>query len=373
MNASSFSILARLSQAALSASAFLLLASAALTQSCAHKSSASAGAQSLSAERGKAVAVRTANIERVAVPHLLATTGLLGSAHEQKLSFKIGGVIGKIAVEEGEFFRKGQTLATLHTAEIDAQTEQALLGLEKARRDYTRTMNLFQDSVATLEQVQNAKTGLEAAQKSLDVASFNRRYAVIVAASDGFVAKKIANEGEVIAPGSPALIVSEIGGNAAWVIKAGVSDAEWAGLILRRRATVEFDAFPGRSFGAIVSRKARAADPAGGLFQVEFTLDDANLPKDQLALGMFCKVALAAETANSAYRIPYDALIEANGNRAFVFAPTAGGKRVVKQPVEILSFDQNAALIKSGLENIREVVVSNSAFLNEQSTIVIVK
>jgi RND family efflux transporter MFP subunit len=339
-----------------------------MVQSCTNKSNATTKAIANLPQRSEAVAVKVAAIQQTTTSDNINVSGLLTTSNEGRLGFKIGGVIQKIMVKEGEFFRKGQTLGTLNTAEIDAQTEQAQLGLEKAKRDFSRASNLFRDSVATLEQVQNAKTGVDVAQKSLDVASFNRRYATIVATSDGFVVKKIANEGEVIAPGTPVLAIGETGTKTDWIVKAGVSDAEWSTLRLNQRATVQFDAFPGQTFEAFVSRKARAADLASGSFVVELTVKFRN---ENVALGMFAKATIAANAPRTATTIPYDALIEANGNEAFVFVPNGNG--VIKKVITIESFNQNSVVVRSGLENVREIVVSNSAFLNEQSAITIIK
>ena len=63
------------------------------------------------------------------------SSGKLVSETESKLSFKTGGIIANIFVEEGETVRKGQTLAALNLSEIKARKRKADLALEKARRD----------------------------------------------------------------------------------------------------------------------------------------------------------------------------------------------------------------------------------------------
>ncbi len=63
--------------------------------------------------------------------------------------------------------------------------------------------------MATLEQLQNSpKTGLDIAQKTVDAAVFNKKYAYIYAGADGFVTKKLANEGEVVSGGMPILAIN---------------------------------------------------------------------------------------------------------------------------------------------------------------------
>ena len=60
------------------------------------------------------------------------------------------------------------------------------------------------------------------------------------------------------------------------------------------------------------------------------------------------------------------ALIEANGKQAFVFVPD-GINRVKKQAIIIESFTESGVNIGSGLEGVSEIILGNSAFLNEFS------
>ena len=156
----------------------------------------------------EAIPVKLAPVQNLEKLNSITATGLLTTENEARYSFKIGGVIDHINVDEGQFFKKGRLLATLKITEIESQLAQANLGYEKAKRDFTRVSNLYNDSVATLEQLQNAKTGLDIARKTIDAIAFNKKYAYIYANSDGFVTKKIANEGEVISGGMPVLAIN---------------------------------------------------------------------------------------------------------------------------------------------------------------------
>lgn len=295
-------------------------------------------------------------------------TGLLTTENEAIYSFKIGGVVSKVLVEEGQFFKKGQVLALLNTTEITAGYEQARLNSEKAQRDYDRAVHLFSDSVYTLEQLQNTKTGLDIAQKAAEAVAFNKQYAQIIAASEGFVTKKIAHDGEIVGPGTPVLAINETD-NHNYVLKVGVTDKEWAAISISQRAVVKLDGYPDKSFEAYVFRKSLTSDRATGSFQIELKTKLGDVTP---ATGMFGKVQIIASQTRSLPVIPYDALIEADGNKAFVFT-TSGTNRVKKIPVIISQFDNQQAYISKGLENIREVVVANSSYLNENSTIKIIQ
>lgn len=342
----------------------------ALLASCSHMNEgAHAAEKKNTAEEENLIPVKVVAVGAEPVMDSIRATGLITTENEAKLSFKIGGVIDRIYVNEGQLVTPGELLATLKVTEINTQLDQANLALDKAKRDYDRASNLYKDSVGTLEQLQNAKTTLDIAKQSVDAIAFNQQYAVIKAGADGFVTSKIANEGEVIAPGAPVLLINETGGNKGWVLRVGVSDAEWSAVYPGQKATIRLDAFPDQTFTGRVYRKSQSADPTSGSFQVDIQL---NLGGGKLAAGMFGKAVLVPEKAVYEKTIPYEALIQINGNKAFVYTPEPDGS-VVKVEVVIRSFNEKNVIVEAGLREREQVVVSNNAFLNEKSKISIAK
>src|SRR5262245_40081465 len=55
----------------------------------------------------------------------IRTNGMVATKDEMRLSFKVGGVIKSIRVQEGETVHQGQVLAEIEQTEINAQVEQA--------------------------------------------------------------------------------------------------------------------------------------------------------------------------------------------------------------------------------------------------------
>jgi RND family efflux transporter MFP subunit len=315
------------------------------------------------------IPVKIARVSTLGVPDQITATGLVSTEDEAKYAFKIGGVISAILVQEGQFFKQGQLLATLNSTEISAGLAQSSLGVEKAQRDYSRALNLYKDSVYTLEQLQNTKTALDVAKKTREATAFNERYSKIYAASDGFVSKKIANEGEVIAGGTPVLLTNSSGKRNSYSLKVGVTDREWAIIKIGQKAKVTLDGYAGQAFDATVFRKSQAADREQGSFQIELKLQ---LNGIKPAVGMFGKAEIATHQDESVMVIPYASLVEADGNRGFVFT-TVSATRVKRVPVTILKFDNENVYLKDKLEGIDQIVISNSAYLNEQSFIKIIK
>ena len=123
--------------------------------------------------------VKTELSKRELIRRPVSTSGILAPVSQIKLSFKTGGIIEKIYVDEGSQVRKGQLLAQLDMREIEAQFNQAKSAYEKAQRDFKRAEKLYEDSVATKEQFQNAQTGLDMAKAGYEVAAFNYKYSSI--------------------------------------------------------------------------------------------------------------------------------------------------------------------------------------------------
>lgn len=313
------------------------------------------------------VPVKLTSVSTVVRAESIVASGLVSSAEEARLSFKIGGIIDRLYVEEGQSVRKGQLLATLNLTEINAQVSQAQLASEKAERDLGRVKSLYADTAATLEQLQNATTGQHVAQQNLTIAQFNRSYALIRSSVDGTVTRKVANVGEYIAPGASVYFIS---GNrrSDWVVRVGVSDKDWARLRLGNRATISLDAYPGQAFAGTVSELAQAADPTTKLYEVEVRINPGTA---KMAPGLFAKVTLTPAQSRSYAMVPVEAIVEGNGKEGFVYVLTGDRRKVRKLPVEIGFLDGSKVLITNGLAGVSDVVTAGSGFLTEASNVTV--
>jgi RND family efflux transporter MFP subunit len=315
----------------------------------------------------ESIAVKLIPVQSTSGSARVEASGVLSTESEARLSFKIGGIVESVNVDEGQRVRKGQLLATLKSAEISAQVQQVKLAVDKAQRDFTRAQNLYNDSVATLEQVQNARTALELANQNLRQVSFNQAYSRIYAPSDGFVSAKIVNAGELVNPGDAVLMVNALSASSKWVLKASVSDKDWDLINNRSKAIVRFDAYPGKEFPASVSKKSLSASASGGAIAVELEIEFGNI---QPAAGIFGNATIHGDKTSKQFSIPYEALLEANGKGGFIFV-TNDKKTVKRIPVTIGTITQDGVQITSGLEGYEYVVTAGSPYLNEQSQITV--
>jgi len=314
---------------------------------------------------GDAVAVRVASVSVDRIAPAVTATGTLGAKEEVPLSFKVGGVVSRIFVDEGRAVRAGDTLAVLDLSEIDAAVVRARSAAEKAERDLTRARRLYADSVATLEQAQNAQTGRDVAHAELETALFNRRYAVIVAPASGLILRRSAEPGELVQAGTPILT---LGSHARGVVmRAALADRDV--VLIRRgdRAVVRFDALRDRTFDGTVTEIAGAADPLTGTYRVEVTLPAAS----GLASGLIGRVEIRPEAGRPLMLVPIGALLEADGINATVYALAADRQHAERRPVRIAFLAGDRVAIASGLEGVTAVVTDGAAYLDDGATLAV--
>lgn len=315
--------------------------------------------------KGETIPVKVQNLTKDVFTSPIAASGSFTTNNETILSFKIGGIITQLKVKEGDRVQKGEVLASLDLTEIQTSLNQAKLALEKSERDYSRAERLYKDSVATLEQFQNANTALNIAKEQMKAVAFNLQFAQIRANQNGFVLRKFVNQGQQVAAGSP---IVQINGTeqGSWVLKATVNDYNWDIISLGDSASLSTGSDSKEYFSGKVSRKSQSADPVTGAYWIE--VSPVDLSEITFASGMFGRVTIFPRTQMTGWQIPYGALLDAQGDYGYVFV-TDDQKSAKKVKVTLGKISANSVQVLSGLENHQQLIVSGSAYLTDQSPI----
>jgi membrane fusion protein, multidrug efflux system len=309
------------------------------------------------------VAVRSAPVTSGVLARPIVAAGTVAPKDEISLSFKVAGVIQRIAVDPGDVVRAGQVLATLDLREIGAGLTKARSAAEKAERDLARARRLYADSVVTLAQLQDAETAAEVAGADLQAASFNRRYAVIVAPSDGVILRRSAEPGETVSPGTTVLALGSRARGS--IVEVGLADRD--AVIVREgdRAVVRFDALPDMELQGWVSQIAAAADAATGTYAVEISLTDA----ERLSAGLVGQVEIRPSRGVPTTIVPIEAILEADGNHATVYALSADRARAERRRVTVAFIDGNRVAVARGLEGVTDVLTDGAAYVDEGAVV----
>ena len=308
-----------------------------------------------------ATAVRVATAVGGPAAPTIHTNGLLVNKDEIRLAFKVGGVIRRITVREGEQVRKGQKLAEIEQTEVNAQVEQARQAHEKAVRDLQRGERLYADQVISLEQLQDLRTQAAMSEAALKSAQFNSSYAVIVAPRDGTVLRRLAEERELVAPGNPVLVLGAL--DKGYVVRAGIADREIVQIRLNDAAKIRLDALPNVTLGGKVTEIASAADPTSGLFNIEVLLDTTDHPP--LKSGLVAKLSIVPSTARAGERVyvPVSAIVEGNGRLASVYV--LDDEHVRRREVEVAFFEDQSVALESGVRIGEQIVTDGALYLED--------
>lgn len=313
--------------------------------------------------------VKTTPISSASGSNEVKATGILSSNLESRPSFKTGGVIEQTYYKEGDRVNQGALLATLNMSEIKAQVEQAKRGVEKTSRDLTRVKNLYADSVATLEQMQNAQTAYDVSIEGLKIAEFNQSYSKVISPISGIIVKQIMNAGEIVGPGMPIYAIMGTG-QSHWIVKAAVSDKEWANLKKGDKAVVTFEAFPNQNFEGIVDKVADIANAGTATLDIEIRLKQQH---QKLAAGLIADILFSADQSrtNKYITIPIEALVSSHDGEAIVYVPVDG--KAIKKKIKLDKIEGTQVFVTSGLEGVHEIITSGGVYLQDGDKIEIVK
>jgi RND family efflux transporter MFP subunit len=317
-----------------------------------------------------AAPVRAEPARSLALSSLVRSVGILAPRDEIRLSFKTGGVVDSIAVDVGDAVRKGQLLAVIKRAEVDAAVAQAGEAAEKARRGLERGRRLRADEVATEEQVEDLTTAYNVARSNLDAARFNARFARIEAPDDGVVLQRLAEQDELVQPGQPVLVVGSTG--AGWIVRAALVDRDAVRANVGDAATVTFDAFPGREFAGRITRVGSSADPMTATFEIEVEIAPDGA---RFARGLIAKLSLALTgggDGKARTMVPVAAIVEADGSSATVFVvdPRDGVAR--RKQVTVGPIVGDRVVVADGLTPGEQVITDGAAWLVDGEPVLLV-
>ena len=309
------------------------------------------------------VSVTTTSVNNISYSEEVRSTGRLVYKNEYKMSFKTSGIIEKIFVKEGQKVKSGKVIATLKLDEIEAKTSQAEIALNKAKRDYIRTKALHTDSVATLEQLENAESFLKSAKHDLKAAKFNLNQSKIIAPADGVIQRILVKENEITGSGNPIVIFSaEDQGK---VLLVNISDVDATKIKEQDKSTINFDAWHEINFYGRVIEIEGMANPTTGTYEMKILIDDSD---NKLMPGFIGTAIITSSKVDEWIDLPIESLVNANSKTGTVYM--VKNDIAIKQVVRFEKILNDKLLISSGLNKGDNIIVEGLGKLKGDSVAV---
>lgn len=167
------------------------------------------------------VPVRIATVAKISAPVIITANGVVEPLQTVSVEAQVGGIITQVSFHEGDDVEAGQVLFRLDPRPLEAALRQSQAALardeaqaENARRDAERYKALVAKDYVTKSQADQAdasaaalRATVRADSASVESAALNLAYATIRAPIAGRTGSLLVRQGNLVKPGSGALVV----------------------------------------------------------------------------------------------------------------------------------------------------------------------
>lgn len=285
----------------------------------------------------------------------ISAVGTVRYRRETPLGFTTPGKVATVRFEEGDFVKRGALLAALDTTSVGADLSVAEAERGRAQAEFERIKQLYAEGWVTKSRYEAAEAAAKAASARVSQAGFARGTAQLYAPSSGVVLTRNVQPGQVIAAGTPALILGE--GDDGFVFRAPVIDRNATKLRVGMPAEIALEALGKVAVTATISEIDGRANQATGAFTVQFSLPaSAQLKSGQIGTA---SIKLPAAEDGS-LQIPASAIFGIRANEGLVYIVDAKTNRVETRNVAIERLTDVFVVITGGLKQGDLLVVSGA-------------
>jgi RND family efflux transporter MFP subunit len=285
--------------------------------------------------RGQTIAVEVSDASIKQIKEVREFTGSVYPIYQYIISPKVSGRVIEITNRIGDWVNKGEIIARLDDAEYQQSVLEARANLriskasltesesqfELARQELERVRSLQEKGISSSSELDSASTSYEAQKSRLELAraqvqqreaalksaEIRLDYTVLYATEPGFIGERYVDEGSLLSPNSPLVLVVGID---SVIVQATIIEKDYGRIKVGQSAEIEVDAFPETTFTGSVARIAPVLEEASRVAKMEVEVEN----KDYLLKpGMFAITRVVLQEKESAQVIPIEAMIKNNG------------------------------------------------------------
>lgn len=312
-------------------------------------------------------------------------------------SWRVGAItngrIEGVKVSQGDYVRKGQLLAQMHSHDVHDVKAEYLTGVaERARleaaervaqRNYERTQRLYDLKAASLEQMELARqqwVDAQTAHHNGEIAVHRDREHLeetlgisaaavedpndeaelipIRAPASGYILQKNVTPGTVVATSNDLFLIGEI--NRLWLM-ASVREDYWGRLKVGARASISVNGMPDLQAQGRLKNVGEEFDPTTHTMRVRIEFEN---PRNIFRPEMLVQAEISVGQTKSALLVPGDAVQQVNGQDV-LFMRVAVDKFTMR-PVRTAPQVGTEIPILEGLKAGEQVVVRGSFVLKSE-------
>lgn len=295
--------------------------------------------------------------------------GRIRAVRRSQLGFERGGMLASVAVDDGQRIAAGTIMAQLDQRALEAERAAAQAAVDDAKANaqlaaatakrQTSLQKKGNSSKQRLDEstfgAQSATARAATAQAQLEAVKVALTLSQLIAPFDGIVVQRMADEGTVLAPGTPIFDFEETG---AREFVTGVP----ADVVGTMKPGDQFTVVVGgERLAATLKDKVAALDTATRTAQLILSLP----PEATAVSGQVGQLVLSARNDAAGFWVPLEALQE--GQRGLwsvlVAAQVTGSEDaslalLERHPVELLHAEMGRAFVRGSIEGGDKLVVS---------------
>lgn len=294
--------------------------------------------------------------------------GTVRYRRETPLGFTTAGKVAIVRFEEGDFVKRGALLAALDTTNVGADMSVATAERDRVRAEFDRVRALYADGWITKARFEATEAMLKSAEARVRQAGFASNTARLYAPSSGVVLMRNVQAGQVIAAGTPALMLGEA--DDGFVFRVPVVDRDASNLRVGMAADISIESAGDSPLTAMISEIDGRANAATGAFSVQFRLPNRpTLRSGQIGTAT---IKLPASDIGAQLQIPASALFGVRTGEGLVYVVDAKN-RVETRNVLIQRVADDFVNVSGGIRPGDRIVTSGLEKLRTGSAVRIVK
>jgi membrane fusion protein, multidrug efflux system len=316
-------------------------------------------------EKAKApVPVSVVAVDAAPISSYISSTANVVAENEVKIVAEADGRVAQLVVEEGDYVRQGQTLATLVRGDAEMLRDKARVRASNARIAYNRARDLNTRELMSQGDFEKIVMEKEVAEAELAEAEWRLGKTTIRAPFSGRVTERVVSLGQHVKPGESLFTLTDYD---PLIARIFLPERDVLALEVGRDVRMTLRASSEVAFRGRIRQISPVVDRATGTVKVTV---EAVQPPAAVRPGAFVTVDIVRETKPSAIRIPREAVIrELREAHVFVVEGDKAKRRDLTLGVEEGDFIEAVSGVKPG----EKVIVAGQGALRDGSVVKILQ
>lgn len=275
---------------------------------------------------------------------------------ELKILAEVRGKVENLAVEEGDFVKKGDLIAQIDKRDYENALSSASASYSLASKNFDRVKELHEKELVSRAELDSAQAELQRLESTVKSAKLNLTRCSIKAPFDGTINKLDAKEGLLLNAGELVAVILDI---SSVKVSVGIPESDVDAVKKLKTFDVSIDALDGKTVKGRKVFLSKSPDSRARLYELQLTV---NNPGEEILPGMFARVDIVKESVADGVSVPLYAVVNRD-NENFVFVEKEGTAQA--RLVELGIVEGWLIQISKGLEPGERVIVVGQRSLDE--------